>query len=134
MVDLVRTITFRISVKAADYEKALKPEVWPYRVSVRHYRAPRRPASASTSGWRGQSSMSGGTINPDSGSNSGVAHNNAPQNIRHPTGNKHHLPPGHPGRLGPQQQLMSPIEVSNFWNTLSSLASSGGDLGLISHP
>ena len=59
VVDLVRTITFRISVKASDYEKALKPEVWPYRVSVRHYRAPRRPALAS--GWRGQSSISGGT-------------------------------------------------------------------------
>ena len=27
VMDLVRTITFRVSVKAADYEAALKPEV-----------------------------------------------------------------------------------------------------------
>ena len=58
VLDLVRTITFRVSVKAADYEAALKPEVWPYRVGVRHYRAPRR----ADSGWHGQSRQSGGNI------------------------------------------------------------------------
>ena len=40
VLDQVRTLTFRIAVKAADYEAALKPEVWPYRVGVRHYKAP----------------------------------------------------------------------------------------------
>ena len=58
VLDLVRTITFRVSVKAAEYEAALKPEVWPYRVGVRHYRAPRR----ADSGWHGQSRQSGGNI------------------------------------------------------------------------
>ena len=73
--------------------------------------------------------MSGG----ESGGDSGAVHHNVSQSIRHPA-SKHHLPPGHPGSVGPQQQVMSPIEVSNFWNTLNSLASSGGDLGLMSHP
>ena len=42
ILDQVRTKTFKITVKAAQYEAALKPEVWPYRVAVRHYKAPRR--------------------------------------------------------------------------------------------
>ena len=42
VIEQVRTLTFRVSVKAADYEAALKPEVWPYRVGVRHYKAPKR--------------------------------------------------------------------------------------------
>ena len=37
-----RTNTFKIVVKLADYDKAMKPDVWPYRVGVRHYRPPRR--------------------------------------------------------------------------------------------
>ena len=37
-----RTNTFKIVVKLSDYEKAMKPDVWPYRVGVRHYRPPRR--------------------------------------------------------------------------------------------
>ena len=31
----VRTLTFRVAVKAAEYELSLNPEVWPYRVGVR---------------------------------------------------------------------------------------------------
>ena len=52
VIEQVRTLTFRIAVKAADYEAALKPEVWPYRVGVRHYRAPRREKPESS--WQGQ--------------------------------------------------------------------------------
>ena len=33
-----RTQSFRVKIKAADYENALKPETWPYRVRVRVYR------------------------------------------------------------------------------------------------
>ena len=134
VMDMVRTITFRVAVKASDYEAALKPEVWPYRVGVRHYRAPRRPASSS--GWKGQSSHTGGSINS---ATLGGAANNSNQNNKYHASNMLHLPPGHPGRVGPEQQLMSPgqknpIEVSNFWNILSTLASSGGDPGFIPHP
>ena len=35
VVNEVRTLTFRVAVKPEEYEKALKPEVWPYRVAVR---------------------------------------------------------------------------------------------------
>ena len=38
-----RTNTFKIKIKAAQFEKALKPDVWPLRVGVRHYRQPRQP-------------------------------------------------------------------------------------------
>jgi hypothetical protein len=39
-----RTKSFRIKVKAADYDKAMSGETWPYRVRVRPYRhfKPRR--------------------------------------------------------------------------------------------
>ena len=33
-----RTQSFRIKIKAADYEKAMSTETWPYRVRVRIYR------------------------------------------------------------------------------------------------
>ena len=31
VLDEVRFLTFRVVVKASEYEAALKPEVWPYR-------------------------------------------------------------------------------------------------------
>ena len=58
VMDQVRTKTFKITIKAAQYEAALKPEVWPYRVAVRHYRAPRRQDTT----WSGQSERAGGLV------------------------------------------------------------------------
>ena len=55
VMDQVRTKTFKITIKAAQYEAALKPEVWPYRVAVRHYRAPRRQDTT----WTGVDSQKG---------------------------------------------------------------------------
>ena len=55
-----RTNTFRISIKAADYDKAMMPEVWPYRVGVRRF-IPRRPKGD----WASQSSKAGGNIQTD---------------------------------------------------------------------
>ena len=40
--NLVRSKTMKVTIKPSDYEKALVPEVWPARVSVRHFRAPPR--------------------------------------------------------------------------------------------
>jgi hypothetical protein len=37
VLESVRTITMRVTVKASQHEEALKPEVWPYRVGVRHW-------------------------------------------------------------------------------------------------
>ena len=53
-----RTNTFKVTVKASEYEKAMNPEIWPYRVGVRHFRAPRRPQTT----WASQSERPGGHI------------------------------------------------------------------------
>ena len=60
VIDQVRTLTFRVVVKASQYESALKPEVWPYRVGVRHYRAPRRDRLDNT--WQNQAERPGGFV------------------------------------------------------------------------
>ena len=44
-----RTNSFKIKIKAAQYEKAMNPEMWPLRVGVRHYRQPRRDQNRGTS-------------------------------------------------------------------------------------
>ena len=71
VVPQVRTLTFRVAVKAADYDAALNPEMWPYRVGVRHYKAPRRDMQ--DGGWQGQSNRSGGNVNTDSRGAQGLA-------------------------------------------------------------
>ena len=111
---------------------------------MRHYRAPRRPASdRADGGWRGQSSQSGGSISSDNTGSSLGARNKGNQNNEGGGHNSsahnssgHHLPPGHPGRVGSKQQFMSPrqpnpIEIRNIWNILHTL---GGDVGLTSGP
>ena len=145
VVDLVRTITFRVAVKAADYEAALRPECWPYRVGVRHYRAPRRPDRAD-GGWLGQSKHTGGNINPSSHGRVGrsgqgivAGHNVGVGQVHQGATQGQHLPPGHPGRItSPQQQMgliqPGPVELSNFWNVLQTLGAHGGDLGMMNHP
>ena len=55
-----RTNTFKIVVKTADYEKAMDPEVWPYRVGVRHFKPPKRSRQGMT--WNEQSQQNGGQV------------------------------------------------------------------------
>ena len=55
-----RTFTFRVSIKVSDYEKALKPEVWPLRVGVRPFR-PKRTNNP-TQSWAQQSASSSGFV------------------------------------------------------------------------
>ena len=112
VMEQVRTLTFRVAVKAADYEAALIPEVWPYRVGVRHYKAPRRERTDNS--WQGQFEQSGG----------GDVHQG--QHRQTGTRPKQHLPPGHQRYGGPRQQVMEqpspgPIEISNFYNALAAL-------------
>ena len=57
-----RTNTFKVVIKLSDYEKAMRPEIWPYRVGVRHYKPPRRTGMS----WQQQSRQSGGQMNPQS--------------------------------------------------------------------
>ena len=54
-----RTKSFKVTVKASEHEKALLPEIWPYRVAVRYWRAERRPRQG---GWDRQAATSGGLV------------------------------------------------------------------------
>ena len=57
----VRSKTMKVTVKASDLDKALKPEVWPSRVGVRLYRAPQRSRQGEGEGsWASQSAKAGG--------------------------------------------------------------------------
>ena len=108
----VRTKTFKVTVKPSQYEAALKPEVWPYRVAVRHYRAPRRQDTT----WGDQSSRAGGHIN------------NAEQvsRSRQPHQGQSLAPAGRPQQKpGPHQvldqALSNPVQLSNFFDLLGRL-------------
>ena len=73
----VRTKTFKITVKAAQYEMALNPDVWPYWVAVRHYRAPKRTEST----WGNQSVKTGGIVDKSvgvAGEAGGLVHGQQP--------------------------------------------------------
>ena len=127
VIENVRTLTFRVAVKASDYEVALKPEVWPYRVAVRHYRAPKRDRLSGTNTWQGQSRQSGGHI--DTHGKAGGGDGPLEAGIGRQVGP--HLPPGHSGRANSNQQTMStfgprPVELRNLYDVLSAL---GGDQG-----
>ena len=54
-----RTKSFKVTLKASEHEKALMPEIWPYRVAVRYWRAERRPRQG---GWDRQAATSGGQV------------------------------------------------------------------------
>ena len=129
VVDQVRTLTFRVAVKPEEYEAALKPEVWPYRVGVRHFRAPRRVESS----WQGQAERAGGLVD-----NGGVSPSLG--QFRADTGGarqKQYLPPGHGGQAGRQQQQVAQaqagtLELRNMFSLLSAL--NGGLSSPSQHP
>ena len=128
IIEQVRTLTFRVVVQADQYEAALRPEVWPYRVGVRHYRAPRRDRTENT--WQGQAEKTGGLVE-----NVGTGGVQGRDQHGHPTGSDRHgagaqqrqfLPPGHPGLVGKDQQNMrqiqpGPIELNNMYSILAAL-------------
>ena len=43
-----RTNTYRVKIKASEYDRAMNPDVWPYRFGVRHYIPPRRKPHQNT--------------------------------------------------------------------------------------
>ena len=55
--EAARTFTYRIAIKPRDYDKAMNPDVWPYRVGVRIYK-PKRIQNS----WSNQSSQTGGNV------------------------------------------------------------------------
>ena len=136
VVNEVRTLTFRVAVKPEEYEKALKPEVWPYRVAVRHYKAPKRERTAGS--WERQSEQSGGQINLEQANGyqaragGGAQRSPAPGGGRNRSSAGAYLPPGHSKYGGQHQQLMgkqpSTLELSNLWAALSALDGGMGPL------
>ena len=49
-----RTHCYKVTVKASDFEKATKPEVWPYRVGVRLFKQFREKKADQTPSWNNQ--------------------------------------------------------------------------------
>ena len=70
---VLRSKTMKVTVKASNVEKALQPYMWPFRVSVRHYRAPYRPECE---GWSQQSARSGGRQEDSSNQEQTLKYNN----------------------------------------------------------
>jgi hypothetical protein len=54
-----RTNTFKVTIAPADYENALNPDIWPYRVAIRHFK-PKRFTSQNS--WQQQSQQTGGYV------------------------------------------------------------------------
>ena len=124
VIDQVRTLTFRVAVKPEDYEAALNPGVWPYRVGVRHFKAPRRERTESS--WQGQAERTGGYVDHGGagaaagGRGGGAVGAYGGQGGTRP---KQFIPPGHAGQGGKHQQQLGqlqpgPIELSNMFSLL----------------
>ena len=62
-----RSYTYRIAIKPEDYEKALNPEVWPYRVGVRPFKQKRNQYQQNS--WQQQSGQAGGNVMMSQGNN-----------------------------------------------------------------
>ena len=68
----VRSKTMKVTVKAAELQKAMDPGVWPYRVGVRHFRAPQRSRQGAGEGsWASQSAQLGGRLDNITGRRNG---------------------------------------------------------------
>ena len=57
-----RTNTFKIGIKPSDFDKAMSPDVWPYRVGVRMFKQKRTQNT-----WSSQAGRTGGNIQPGVG-------------------------------------------------------------------
>ena len=104
-----RTITFKITIKASQYAKAMDPDIWPLRVGVRHYRQPKRDNNRGAS-WAEQSAQSGGVIGQQQSQRSYRPHLNPPSlpQQSHGAHQYYQQPPGY----YPQQYLPPPHQVA----------------------
>ena len=84
-----RTNTFQVAIKIADFDKAMDPNVWLYRVGVQRFR-PHRPKQGT---WAAQSAQSGGNVQAGSTAQSGPRYGNG----AHYQHGGHHAP-HHSGR------------------------------------
>ena len=112
-----RTKSFKVTVKAAEHEKAMKPETWPYRVAVRYWRAERRPRPG---GWDRQAGTSGGQVGGgQAGAGQAGGWQQQPRNRQDSEGWQH--PWGRGGSVRNAEQTQSQqLEISNIFNLLQS--------------
>ena len=100
-----RTNTFRIAIKPSDYDRAMNPDVWPYRVGVRIFRQKRAQHS-----WNNQSGQAGGNVQPGH-----------PQGDQH-RGNQHHQGQDRHSQHRQNQQQPQGIETHNGFAALDTEA------------
>ena len=92
----VRSQTMKVTVKATHLEKAMDPSMWPYRVGVRHYRAPQRSRQGAGDGsWASQSAQSGGRLEDSQTQSSGGRGRKHYNNSKNPASRQ--LQVGQPG-------------------------------------
>ena len=105
-----RTKAFRIAIAISDYEKALNPDVWPYRVAVRPFRPSRKDRDQKSLEY--QFGRSGGVIQ------------------QHAQQQAHHAPAHHQQqapRVHASQQQKQPLnatevlEISNRYEVLAGM-------------
>ena len=113
--NVVRSQTMKVTVKAAHHEKAMNPDIWPLRVGVRYFRAPRRQNSDGND-WESQSKQSGGSFNGQRGER------NKDQGWNRSGGNRTPFKQRNRGF-----QPFNPIAVNNMFEVL-------GNMGLMGHP
>ena len=86
----MRSKTFKVTVKAAQHEKAMDPSVWPFRVGVRHYRAPQRARQGAGDGsWASQSAQSGGR--QEDGADGGMRLQQKQRGFKNPSSRQHQI-------------------------------------------
>ena len=95
-----RTNTYRIAIKASDFDRAMCPDVWPYRVGVRMFKHKRNQNN-----WSSQAGQTGGNIQHGAGLQGGQP--------------GHHIAQRYPQYHQQQQQRHSVIETSNQFSVLN---------------
>ena len=104
----VRSKTMKVTVKAAELEKAMDPGVWPYRVGVRHFRAPQRSRQGAGDGlWASQSAQSGGQLEQGQSRGKGGQNRRQQQNQGFNNPSRRH-----------QQANQPTLELLNMWESL----------------
>lgn len=68
----VRSKSMKVTVKAAEHEKAMNPDLWPMRVGVRYFKAPSRRPASGEGGWASQAAGSGGQQGQGQGGHGGA--------------------------------------------------------------
>ena len=122
----VRSKTMKVIVRAKDHEKAMNPEIWPFRVGVRYYRAEsRRPRlgaarqsiqGAESGGLTSRLEMQGGASVQQAGMTGSSNHPRRSQGRSYPPGSKEWVSVRNHG--GRQSQDAGGVALRNLFKIL----------------